>query len=242
MGDELNVVPETFKSAAEAQNAQLVRTGIPLQPPDRIEGRFAAAEKLPGGWYEQTNDSMGSLAAGIIMSGGPSRNLQQLEHSRESFDSNLSTHTSINSIYMPRRVESIMGEEDRKKYAMAQASQREAGGAYMIGQTPGQVYEMSDPELQKEGWRRSAESLGIYQDIPLRGGINSHNGASSSDSLPEVISPLELSPPGALNLPQVLAASGRTSRNGGSPLARLSLIRTASQSSDVELDDRPPHS
>src|SRR6195952_2256705 len=44
-GDDLNVVPETFKAAAEAQK------DLPLQPPDRVEGRFTAPERLPGGWY-----------------------------------------------------------------------------------------------------------------------------------------------------------------------------------------------
>lgn len=240
MGDELNIIPETFKPAAEAQNAQLVRTGIPLQPPDRIEGRFAAAEKLPGGWYEQTNDSMGSLAAGVMLSGGPSRNLPT---TRDSFDSNLSTHTSISSIYMPQRVESIMGEEERKKYAMAQASQREAGGAYMTGRTQGQVYEMSDAELQKGGWKSSVESLVSHHDRPTHLGGNSceYNGTASDKISPEATPPLELSPPGTLTVPQGSSAVSQTSRNGRSPLARLSLIRTASQVSDVELEDQRPH-
>ena len=114
---------KTFKAAAEAQNAQLVRVIVPLHPPDRVEGRFTAPDRGPGGWYEQFNDSMGSLAAGAVLSNGPVRILQQ---SRESLDSALSAQTNT-SISMPRRVESIMGEEDRKKYAMAQANQREAG-------------------------------------------------------------------------------------------------------------------
>jgi chitin synthase len=30
---------------------------VPLQPSDHLEGRFAPAERLPGGWYQQGNDS-----------------------------------------------------------------------------------------------------------------------------------------------------------------------------------------
>lgn len=96
-GDDLNVVPETFKAAAEAQNNQLVKTTAPLQPPDRLDGRFAAPERLPGGWYQQANDSLVSMRLG-----GPSSGRPPL-HPRDSFDSNLSAGTSTNSVYMPKR-------------------------------------------------------------------------------------------------------------------------------------------
>lgn len=96
-GDDLNVVPETFKPAANAQNTQLTRKAVPLQPPGRLEGRFAAAERLPGGWYQQTNDSMVSMG-NIGLSNGPMR---PSLHPRDSFDSNYSAGTS--SVHMPRR-------------------------------------------------------------------------------------------------------------------------------------------
>ena len=96
-GDDLNVVPETFKPAVEAQNSQLVKA-TPLQPPDRLDGRFAAAERLPGGWYQQVNDSMVSMRLG-----GPSSNGRPPLHPRDSFDSNYSAGTSTNSVYMPKR-------------------------------------------------------------------------------------------------------------------------------------------
>jgi chitin synthase len=123
-GDDLNVIPETFKPAADARNNQLTRRPtVPLLPPERLEGRFAAAERLPGGWYEQTNDSLNSVAAPGMLGKNPMM-------SRDSFTSYVSGITDTNSVYMPRRVESIMGEEDRKKYAIAQANQKAAGGAY----------------------------------------------------------------------------------------------------------------
>jgi chitin synthase len=230
MEDELNVVPETFQPAAEAQKNQLVRTGIPLQPPERIEGRFAAAERLPGGWYQQGNDSMGNLAAGAMLSNRPGLNPNM---SRDSFDSNMSVQ---NSIYMPRRVESIMGEEDRKKYALAQASQREAGGAYFTGPSQDQVCEMTETELQKEGWRESVEAFKPYHDRSNQR-ANSYDSNASLEISPDT-SPVEpTSTSGALTFPHV--AGGRNGRNGRSPLGRVSLVRTASRdASNTELEDQ----
>src|ERR1700712_3041125 len=60
-GDELNVVPETFKPAVKAAMRRLPHQA-PLLPPGRLEGRFAPAEQLPGGWFRQSNDS-GTLYA-----------------------------------------------------------------------------------------------------------------------------------------------------------------------------------
>ncbi|EHL02629.1 putative Chitin synthase D [Glarea lozoyensis 74030] len=163
-GDDLNVVPETFKPAADAQSSALVRTGVPLQPPDKLEGRFAAAEKLPGGWYLQNNDSLVSQRIGGPSTSGPPR---MPIHPRDSFDSNFDSQSSTNSVYMPRRVESIMGEEDKKKYAIAQASQRAAGGAYMTEPFyGGHVYELTETELSKGGFKDSVESFQSYQDRP----------------------------------------------------------------------------
>jgi chitin synthase len=55
-GDELNVVPETFKPAIEAATHRYPHQG-PLMPAGHLEGRFAPAEQLAGGWFGQTNDS-----------------------------------------------------------------------------------------------------------------------------------------------------------------------------------------
>ncbi|RAL66125.1 hypothetical protein DID88_005796 [Monilinia fructigena] len=134
-GDDLNVIPETFKPAAEARNNQIVRRPtLPLLPPDRLEGRFAAAERLPGGWYQQVNDSLNSVCRWPYVSGV----------------------TGTNSVYMPRRVESIMGEEDRKKYEIAQANQKAPAGAYY---NQGYVYEIPDGPEPKGGFYDSVESL-----------------------------------------------------------------------------------
>jgi chitin synthase len=216
-------VPETFKPAAEAQKTQLAK--VPLQPPDRLEGRFTAAERLPGGWYQQGNDSMVSMGGRGLPSNGPGR---MHLHPRNSFESNFSAQTSINSIYMPRRVESLMGEEDRKKYAMAQADQRAASpGTYMTGPPTGQVYEIDEAELRKGGWKDSVESLAEYQERPDYRRVDSSPGG-----YPEAGSP----PDAALTIPRP-ASTVQNQRSGRRPLRRVSLVRTAAREG-IELEDQ----
>jgi len=125
-GDDLNVVPETFKAAAEAQKHR--PAAIPLQPGDNIDGRFAAAERLPNGWYQQGNDS--GLTLPNTMPRNPNVPHVPL-HPRSSMDSFASQETSAaNSIYMPRRVESFMDPEDARIYHKTQQTQKPAGGAF----------------------------------------------------------------------------------------------------------------
>ena len=210
------MVPETFKPAAEAQKSQLAK--VPLQPPDRLEGRFTAAERLPGGWYQQGNDSMVSMGGGGVLSG------RMHLHPRASFDSNFSAQTSNNSIYMPRRVESIMGEEDRKKYAIAQANQRTAGGAYMTDPPTGQIYEIDESELRKEGWKDSVESLGEYHDRPEYRRADSSGSPGGSP---------EAGADAALTIPRQVSTVPNQ-RSGRSPLGRVSFA----DGEDIELEDQ----
>lgn len=214
------MVPETFKPAAEAQKNQLAK--IPLQPPDRIEGRFAAAERLPGGWYQQGNDSMVSMGGAGLASGGLGR--MQL-HPRDSFDSNFSAQTSTHSIYMPRRVESIMDEENQKKYAMAQATQRAGGGTYATAPPTGQIYEMDEIELRKGGWKDSVESLADDQNRPDHRRISS---LGSMGGTPGDGSPLDT----GLRIPRPVSTA-HTHRSGRSPLGRVSLIRSVSSDGEA---------
>jgi chitin synthase len=221
-GDELNVVPETFKAAADAH------TSIHLLPPERLEGRFAAPQRLPGGWYQQGNDSTATVEGAV-----PTAHPRQTLHHRDSFDSFVSAQSGTASVYMPRRVESIMGEEDRKKYAMAQANQRAAGGAYMTAASqPGQRDEISDADSQKAHWSESAESLGPFQDRPTHQRAMSCNSVTSGERTPEAMraSPTETTSHGVSSLAALGPTSGIrfSGRNGRSPLARSSLERTAS--------------
>lgn len=153
-GDDLNVVPETFKPALGARNTEKIAGNIPLQPSDHIEGRFAPAERLPGGWYIQNNDS--GLTLPSMLPRNPDAPHIPL-HPRASFDSVVTSASIGNSVYMPRRVESIMGDEDRRKYYFAQQAQQEPGGAYLNG-SQGHVYDLGD-EGDKDNWADSVDSL-----------------------------------------------------------------------------------
>src|ERR1700761_4458713 len=55
-GDELNVIPETFRPAVEAERRRLPHH-TPALPSHSLDGRFAPAEEVAGGWYRQVNDS-----------------------------------------------------------------------------------------------------------------------------------------------------------------------------------------
>ncbi|KAL1305311.1 hypothetical protein AAFC00_002213 [Neodothiora populina] len=127
-GDDLNVVPETFKpaieAAAAAAAATTTRTKSPktnlVQPPNTVAGKFAAAELMPGGWYSQPDPQVASHAE------------TQLRHTdtlrRSSGDSAYTcASTGGESINLPRRVESIVAPDDASVYRRGQATQRPAG-------------------------------------------------------------------------------------------------------------------
>jgi chitin synthase len=130
-------------------------------------------------------------------------------------------------------VESIMNEEDRKKYALAQAGQRAAGGAYMTEPPTGQVYELSEAELAKSGWGDSAESVVTYQSRPA------HSRGTSYNSIGGDVTPPETGDANSLLTVPPTSSNGQNRRSGRSPLARVSLIRTNSHNGDDhELEDQ----
>ncbi|KAL8806256.1 MAG: hypothetical protein Q9200_005104 [Gallowayella weberi] len=261
-GDDLNVVPETFKPAVEARHPEKRPGAIPLQPSEHLEGRFAPAERLPGGWYMQNNDS--GLTLPNMLPRDPNAPRIPL-HPRDSMDSFITAASAGNSVYMPRRVESIMGEEDRRKYFFAQQAQREPGGHYMDNGAHGhhgQVYEVSDDG--KGDWNESVESLGSENAHhgqhhgpdylhPYNAGHGTHSpiGSRSPSFLPThpsgLSSELGNSSENNLTLPEASLMPGDRSSSPGngqirsarSPLGRMPLTRT--QTGDepgIELEQR----
>ncbi|KAF6843106.1 chitin synthase d [Colletotrichum musicola] len=216
-GDELNIVPESFIPATQARKESIAggkvagpmgRKHSVVQPPSNLEGRFAAREKTSGGWYAHADDSQVTVNRSGPSGFGPAWALQ----SRDSFDSMVSAQTAGNSVYVPRRVESIMGEEDRKKYELAQQSQFNqflSNSKRFGGQQTGQVYEYSDAEMKRGGFHDSPDPLdgGQYTDNVRLGNVDNHNRPKSGEGR------------------QGLAAS-HSARSGRSPLARASLVRT----------------
>lgn len=265
-GDDLNVVPETFKPSAEARHPNKPVNQVPLQPSDHLEGRFTQAERLPGGWYMHNNDS------GLTLPNTLPRNPNAPHiplHPRDSFDSFITSASANNSVYMPRRVESIMGEEDRRKYFFAQQAQREPGGAYANEASHGHVYDMDDETNQKEGWNDSVDSL-AYDNSPtgyrpsnqeyLRPAGNSRSnsygaltppGSRSPNFAPTHPSGLstqldssyhDLTPPEAsLNTGEHTGAVSPHTRTQRSPLGRAALSRSNTggiEEGGIELDQR----
>jgi chitin synthase len=240
-GDDLNVVPETFKQAAETQKH---RPGpIPLQPSDAVEGRFAAAERLPNGWYQQANDS------GLTLPNTLPRNPNVANvplHPRSSMDSFTSGTSANNSIYMPRRVESFMDPEDARIYHKTQQTQKPAGGAffeearqdgpYEVGQASGKspyaesVNSLSDDSIyQSKGPQRPSQHR--YNSDDNRGRNNNGNSPLSAEYGNS-----------GLEAPKAAYSSNQrdvNQRSGRSPLARQSYVRTA-PGEGVEMELQAP--
>ena len=146
---------------------------MPVQPKGTVEGRFAPAEELPGGWYLH-----GATDSGMIL---PNTVPQALDvprfppQSRTSMDSLVSGFSANNSIYMPEQVEFIMSEEDRRKYFYAQQAQQAPTGAYMNVENldRGRVFEMTDEMNRKGTWSGDIDDLSSEEEMPLRSRIPS---------------------------------------------------------------------
>ncbi|CAK7215714.1 hypothetical protein SEUCBS140593_002621 [Sporothrix eucalyptigena] len=179
---------------------------VMLQPPDKIDGMFSAPERSSTGWYHYPDDSLISLnllgqSSPSLLNNNGNYNGNRGRYSphialrpRDSFESFISSNTNPgggshgghnNSVYMPRRVESLMSDEDRRKYEMAQASQLSFPGTNMAGvstashhllgmPSPGQVYEYrSDAEMQQAGF---------YTDADLAANANEAQGHRDGSS------------------------------------------------------------
>ncbi|KAF2101420.1 BcCHSVII, class VII chitin synthase, partial [Rhizodiscina lignyota] len=125
-GDELNVVPESFRPAIESRLGYALPP-THLLPPDNLEGRFAAGNELPLYSYEEVNRSTMSLPD--LRPRNTSSSAIPL-HPTISLESLQSRGSALNSIYLPRRVESFVGVDDAMIYHLNQAAQPPAGGAF----------------------------------------------------------------------------------------------------------------
>ena len=103
-GDELNVVPETFKAAYEARHPGRPKPTA-LQPSAAVEGMFAPGEESPEEWYKSAEGSEISMPEPVHKP-RRARRLRPV-----SFDSAGSSEYSVKT---PRRLESMLGEEERR--------------------------------------------------------------------------------------------------------------------------------
>lgn len=259
-GDDLNVDPETFRPAAEARTNTYIHA--PLQPPNHLQGKFAPAEQLPGGWYHQANDS-GATQADIRNrhSGYPTTAQGSRRTSWQSLG--LGSESSRSTL-IPRRVESIVGIEAVTAYQNQQAAQRPAGGAYyeaprlhhvhrtdIVRHEPTPNVTLPENAGNKRGKQRATESVqsvvsdssvSLHFDIPNRTleseiptQVRSYTPTRAQDDvIPSLTLPVPTYQPGSSAV-----------RNGRSPLARKSFTHLAPTSPtgerrDVEVEVRVP--
>jgi chitin synthase len=250
-GDDLNIVPETFIPAVEAQketNKGKVgtrgRSKSIVQPPNRIDGKFTARRKTFGGLYTHLDDvSLVSVAeaASPTFDAGNSYPLR----SRESFDGTLSEQTAGNSVYVPRRVGCIMGDEDRRKYDLAQQQNQfshfqsnpfPGSSRRKHGPPPEQVYEFSEVELQRGGF---SDASGSDPFSDHRRVASEDEGSTYRAESPD--STRRMTTAAAALRPLMLPGSDpdpASRRAGRSPLGRASVTRTVVVNDEVgrELD------
>ncbi|KAK2764298.1 hypothetical protein FQN54_008990 [Arachnomyces sp. PD_36] len=176
-GDELNVDLQTFRSHGES------RPTVPIHPSEMVEGRFVAAQQLPDGRYLNRSESGLTLPPllGINMDRPPS-----VLYPRYSYDSEGPVHDSPgnHSIALPRRVESIMGDEDQMKL-------------FFTGRSPspssGEEKEGKDSGSEDEGVRGRSGSSPMVDPMPGTGtrnersplGRNSPERVQTRESVPE---------------------------------------------------------
>ncbi|KAK3318345.1 glycosyltransferase family 2 protein [Apodospora peruviana] len=265
-GDDLNIVPESFIPAAKerkdmgmdskedrGRSSRVSRSKSLLQPPDKVVGKFAAPERTPSGWYQHPDDSMASVS---VLAGSSHLGGKRQLRNRDSFESAFSAQTGNFSVYMPRRVESIMGDEDRRKYELAQASQlnqftNSSAIRPLYGPPPGQVYEFSESELRNAGFTDAADSLSMAANSTGRRPV--HRRIASSDSMDSAssshhdqqqhgqASAAASDSRGLARQQQELIPppnATTTARTGRSPLGRASWMRTSTMDEvESEMDD-----
>jgi len=235
----------------------------PLQPPDHVQGRFAPAEQLPGGWFHQANDS------GVLRGNRHSGDRTTARSSRRtSWQSlGLGSRDSSRSTLVPRRVESIVGPEAVTAYQTQQAAQRPAGGAYY--ETPrlrfAPVADRTQIEVEgctevmlpnetgvKSGKRRAAsvQSVGSESSVSLHFGVPRRSLEPDPPAQVPSYTPSRGQDDAATMMPLTLPIptyqpGSSAVRNGRSPLARKSFTHLAPTSPtgerrEVEVEVRVP--
>ncbi|KAK3306623.1 transferase-like protein [Chaetomium strumarium] len=212
----------TKRSGGGSASGTVRRSRSILLPPDKVVGKFAPPERTPSGWYQHPDDSMAShvgkrttattTPAPAMPTLGGRHHYHHQHGQRDSFDSTFSAHTTgILSVYMPQRVESIMGDEDRRKYELAQASSHVSSQFLLTGscvfssspsspspspapsrspssrmvvqsgQGQGRVFEVPDDINLVHDCRSSAEPVGVAASAVMDGSSSSRPPSSTSE-------------------------------------------------------------
>lgn len=120
-GDDLNVVPETFRTAVESRYISSGRDlpHISLQPSDSLQGRFRSAGSV---WYPEADALLPLQRRATV----PTRIPLQPNISTESL---VSQSSAGYSIYLPRRIES-QAEQDQRQPSRSRAHPPSAQSAF----------------------------------------------------------------------------------------------------------------
>ena len=242
-GDDLNIDPDTFKAVVQRQKSQRGQRyeQMPLQPGVDMDGRFTQARPIGGGWYEHDNTSAMTLPELYPRAAG-TRPITI--HPRASWDSIASAGTTSNSIYIPRRIESFMSPEDANQYHTNQnqiLADKPAGGEGLSA--PGYP-PMSRPTprgMQPQHAKYLGDSLHSLDALQQNHRYTDRNGGSSGGSSPVLRAQSPQMPPAGLTPPMASLQTGNrdssASRQGRSPLARQSYLRSAEDLSRLPLTD-----
>lgn len=149
-GDDLNVVPETFRPAMEIRRRR-VRPSA-LQPSSSVEGRFVPAEQGSSPWAEKAKGSP-------IPSDAPaSTQWRRWEHdSLDMSDSDVSVHT-------PKRIHSFSGEDrprienESRSGGMGLDGESQTRGSHLSGRGATPVVPVSRNHRDEAGRPRSTAS------------------------------------------------------------------------------------
>ncbi|KAL6354625.1 hypothetical protein LRP88_11969 [Fusarium phalaenopsidis] len=214
-GDELNVVPETFRAAHEARRAaskresavtsNLGRSRSVVRPPDKIDGKFSARQKTASGTYLHPDEL--DVSADDVESGTYAR--PQLRE-RDSFDSIISSGSIGFGMCTPRRMKLLMGKEDRRKYEIAQQMQTQASEVgNMQAVLPGR--ELSDSPLRRANYLASTNARHLHDQGQYdRVAQGESNEGSNIGSTEEVASPAQER--GQSRLGENMSFAGRMAR------------------------------
>ncbi|SPJ71376.1 probable chitin synthase D [Fusarium torulosum] len=165
-GDELNVVPETFKAAREARRAasnrestttsELGRTRSVVRPPDKIDGKFSVRQKTASGTYahpDEMDTSAEDVETGIAAAGIFSKD-------RDSLDSVPSVQNVALGVSTPRRMKLLMDKEALRKYQIAQQIQDRASEVNNLNDIQPSQASLTSPT------RRAGNSGSVAESIP----------------------------------------------------------------------------
>ena len=241
IGDELNVVPETFKPAIEAATHRQPHHA-PLMPSGDLKGRFAPAGQTAGGWFLQTNDS-GRLYPDMTprrLEDGSPYSRYGMGQSRVSTDSAWSSGSAGTTIGTPRRVESICDLDNAVAYW-----DRQAGGAYFEAAINDLTFERRF-HRGRPAYARSRASSDSGSSVSMHFNVSSRQPSVSPNRSTTAETPTAMQP--ARNTEQAEGERGRApsramhqrprpihvpprqrdqSTHGRSPLARRSFTRLA---------------